>query len=189
MRKLAIALAALFIVGCATGPKLPTYKRDYEPVDVKEFKYEDKNIVFTYTPVTFGSSIPFVMTNKTEKPIKVIWDETTFINPSGQSEKVIHEGVRLLDRNAPMVPSVIPPRASLTDSISPTSRVIWSGTSWEHLMICGEQKLIPFTGYEQRDEECVGKTFGIFVTYEVLGNKTQFTVKYLLKSRSKNSVE
>lgn len=186
----------LLVCGCATGPKPPVFKREYSPVDAKEFKYEDKNIIFTYTPVTFGSGaplwennfapgsgVPVKFVNKTDKFIKIIWDETAFINPSGQSEKVIHEGVKLVDRNAPMAPSLIPPKASLTDIITPVSRVIWNGTSWEYRMICGEQNLIPFKGFEQKDEECVNKVFGIFMAYVSEGKPLNFMVKFKMHTR------
>lgn len=179
-------LAIGILSGCATGPKPPTYKRDYAPVDAKEFKYEDRNIQVVYTPVTFESGVPVIFVNKTDKPIKVIWDETSFINPSGWSEKVIHEGVKIIDRNAPMAPSMIPPKASLVDSVTPTSRIFWSGSSWAYLMICGEQKLIPFQGYEQKDEECLGKSYGLFVTYEIDGKKNSFSIKYKMIGRSQN---
>ena len=184
MKLLVSAIVGLFIVSCASGPKPPTYKRDYAAVGAKDFKYEDKNISFAYVPVSFDSSVPITIQNKTDKAIKIIWDETTFINQTGQSEKILHEGVRLLEKGASMSPSVIPPKANLTDIITPVSKVIWGGSSWEYLKICGESVLIPFKGYEQRDEECVGKIFGLFVTYEIEGKKNSFSVKYKLNQRS-----
>lgn len=181
-----ISILALVTTSCATGSKPPTFKREYSAVDTKDFKFEDKNISFTYTPVTFGSSIPVVFVNKSDRPIKIIWDETTFINSNGQSEKVIHEGVRIAERNASMTPSLIPPKASLSDSITPISRISWGGTSWEYQMICGQQSLIPFKGFEQKDEECVGKIFGFYITYQIENTKRFFQMKYILKSRQKS---
>lgn len=172
-------------MGCASGPKPPSFKREYSPVESTDFKYEDKNILFTYKPVTLESAIPVVFTNKTTKPIKVIWDETVFIEATGQSEKVIHDGVRLIDRSAPMTPSIILPKGNLVDAITPSNRVYWNYNTWDYLMICGTKIMIPFTGFEEKDEECVGKTFGLFVTYEIEGKKSSFSVKYKFDNRQK----
>ena len=173
------------ISGCVLPPTRPTFKREYTAVNAKDFKFEDKNLIFTYTPISYGSTIPVKIHNKSDKAIKIIWDEITFINQLGQSEKVAHEGVRLLDRNTSTPPSVVPPQAKIEDSITPTSKIEWSGSGWNYSVICGDDGEM-FNGMMHKDEQCLNQTFGLFITYEIEGKKNSFTVKYKLSKREMN---
>ena len=66
----------------------------------------------------------FGITNKTNKTIKIIWDETLFI-VDGNSSKVMHEGIKFANRNEYMPPSVIPTSNTLADVIIPTNNVYY----------------------------------------------------------------
>lgn len=177
-----LTLVAISAVGCSTRP---TYKREYAPVEAKEYKYVDKNIEFTYVPTTYAATVPVTFANKTDKPMKIIWDETTFIYPSGQSERVTHEGVRFMEKGAPQVPSIISPKSKLADTIIPVSRVNIEGLQWRYRVICNdpEEDSYSMNGMLHMDASCVGKIFGMFITYEIDGKKSSFTVKYTLANR------
>lgn len=192
MKFLICVFSLLSLFGCAT-PR-PTFKREYTAVNSKDFKYEDKNILFTYTPISYGSSIPISIQNKSDKAIKIIWDESTFINQLGQSERILHEGVKLADRNTSMPPSVLPPLGKIEDSITPTSKIDWIGNNWSYSMICGDEnhkgdllnEMYQTVGLYQEDEHCLNQTFGLFLTYEIDGKKSTFTSKYRLSKRQIN---
>jgi hypothetical protein len=62
--------------------------------------------------------------NKTDKSIKLVWDETLFI-VDGSSSKVMHEGIKYTNRNQSMPPSVIPANYAISDVIVPTNNVYW----------------------------------------------------------------
>lgn len=179
MNKLILLVLISVLSSCATRP---TFKRDYTAINAKDFKYEDKNIVFTYVPTSYGSSVPISIQNKSDKAVKILWDETTFINQSGQSEKVIHEGVRLLERNSSTPPSIVPPHANIQDAITPTSKIEWSGSNWQQSVICGDEGEV-FNGMLHNDEHCLNQTFGLFITYEIEGKKNSFGIKYKLTKR------
>lgn len=68
--------------------------------------------------------LAFGITNKTNKTIKIIWDETLFI-VDGNSSKVMHEGIKFANRNEYMPPSVIPTSNTLADVIIPTNNVYY----------------------------------------------------------------
>jgi hypothetical protein len=196
MKKIILSLGIfLVIIGCATSKKeeaasakvLQKFRREYVPIDAKDFKYETKQIAFSYVPTNLDSQIKVTFLNKIQKPIKIIWDETSFINPSGGSEKIIHEGIKLRDSgSATMTPTLIPPGSNIADSISPISRVTWLSNRRVYLPICGGMGAL-FVGLNlndlEEDESCVGKVFAIFVTYEIEGKKSSFTVKYKLNKR------
>jgi hypothetical protein len=180
--KYLIFIAVAFQFACATGPKPPKYSREYTPVDSKTFGFEDKTIKLTYSPITFGSGIPVIIENKTNTPLKIIWDESTFIESDGTASKIIHAGVRLMEKNSPMAPTLVPPKAKVVDSVTPTNRIYYS-KGWDSLNICGREGYVSLTTLSQDDESCLGKTFGFYLTYEIDGKKIGVTQKFTFSKR------
>lgn len=103
---------------------------------VTKYMYEDdyiKIILFkTY------SSIAFDLTNKTDHPIKLNWDNFSYVNTEGKTIRVIHSGVKYIDRNNSQPASVIPKGASISDVLMPAENVYLIGSTWN----TGE--LLPF---------------------------------------------
>jgi hypothetical protein len=62
------------------------------------------------------------------QPIEIIWDETSIVMPSGTSEKIMHSGVKYVDRGQSMPNTVLPPNAKITDELIPIDNVSWNGT-------------------------------------------------------------
>lgn len=69
--------------------------------------------------------VPVILENKTTVPIMIDWDASTFIDPSGQSNRVIHAGVKLVDRNAAQSPSVVGSRSKFNDLMIPSDNIYW----------------------------------------------------------------
>ncbi|MBC8180479.1 hypothetical protein H8E88_05075, partial [candidate division KSB1 bacterium] len=66
----------------------------------------------------FGdTSIGIILNNKSDHTIKIDWDNSAWISPSGESKRVIHSGVKLVDRNSPQSPSIIVRNGLLRDSV------------------------------------------------------------------------
>ncbi len=159
------------------------HKRTYEPVNAKEFKVEDSNLIAEYTPDILDAGTSFQFTNKTNKVIKIIWDETAYLAPSGQSERIFHAGVKLIDRGQSQPPTVIPPRGHLLDDLIPIANVEpGSGqfAAWRYNTMCGTQSL---PTRELQDAECIGKIFGYFLTYEIDGKKKNMTAQFRFVSK------
>lgn len=100
-----------------------------------KYCYEDSvlNITWDITPF----QINFKMLNKTDHSIKIIWDESTFVDIDGNSSKIIHAGVRYLDRNNSQPPSIVASHSYLDDLVQPSKNIfmgsIYSG--WKQLPI------------------------------------------------------
>ncbi|MGL6178525.1 MAG: hypothetical protein ACRC13_04820 [Tannerellaceae bacterium] len=65
------------------------------------------------------------MNNKSNYSIKIPWDEVAYIDASGQTGRVMHTGVKYIDRNNSQPASVVPKGASLTDIVVPTYNVYY----------------------------------------------------------------
>lgn len=93
------------------------------------YRYEDSLIVATFEPV--GDRVYFDILNKTNTPIQIGWTEAAFVDPKGQSQPVMHTGVKYTDCTSPKAPSVLTGHARVTDAVIP----------------CGYLELIPPTTY------------------------------------------
>jgi hypothetical protein len=43
----------------------------------------------------------FNLLNKSGSPVRILWDDAAYVDITGQSRRVIHSGVKLVDRNSP----------------------------------------------------------------------------------------
>lgn len=131
MKKLIlIAFAITSLTSCYTTHTVPYSSYSYNMLD------STKQVVDTSSTLSYVDSlinavftigkkdISFVMRNKTEKTMKILWDESLFIQ-NGISEKVMHSGVKFIDRNQSMPATVIPPNTLHTDIIIPSNKVYW----------------------------------------------------------------
>jgi hypothetical protein len=89
---------------------------------VKDLSYQDSLISVNF--LIGKTDISFAMRNKSAQTIKIIWDETLFIN-FGTPGKVVHSGVKYIDRNSSQPPSVIPSGTTHEDSVTPTDKIYW----------------------------------------------------------------
>jgi hypothetical protein len=73
------------------------------------------------------NQLGFDLLNKSDTPVKVLWDAAAYVDITGQSRRVIHSGVKLADRNSPQAPTVIPSKGSLNDIVYPSDHVSYYG--------------------------------------------------------------
>ena len=87
------------------------------------YKYEDDYIDISW--FVGSSQFSFNLKNKSEYSIKIPWDDVTYINTAGSVGRVMHSGVKYIDRNNSQPASVIPKGASLSDIVQPTDNVYY----------------------------------------------------------------
>ena len=92
----------------------------------------DFSIVFDFPTNSMGSisQISFVITNKTDSVLKIIWESSVFVDSAGESHRVMHEGVRYLERDKIIPPSTLAPGTKLSDVIYPTDYVSSVNGNW-----------------------------------------------------------
>jgi hypothetical protein len=152
-----------------------TYDSDYsitmtKPISNQNLEFEDDNISLNW--IFDESQLVFILRNKTENPIKVDWNQVSYIDVTGNAQKVIHEGVKYVNRNESQIPTVIPPTAKIQDIIFPTNNVSYvSGQygGWR------EKPMFP-EGEEAKMYE--GKSFSVFMPLEVNGETKNYTFTF-----------
>lgn len=126
------------------------------------FKYcfEDDMIKIVWAPTPY--EINFFIQNKSNNSIKIIWDEATFVDTNDVAHRVIHGDVRLIKKNDPIPPTVIPSGATIENLIFPANNVVWFGSSWVLL------PHLPNSGFNIDDlsakaNQNIGKTFKVIL--------------------------
>jgi len=87
------------------------------------------SLVATFDVSRSGDAYGFnvVIFNPTDSLLTILWDESAMVLPSRQSARVIHTGVRIINKAAPQAPTAIAPRSRTTETIWPAPLVTTSG--------------------------------------------------------------
>jgi hypothetical protein len=127
-----------------------------KPVESRELATQDESISISFRMAR--DAIGFELQNRTESPIKIDWDQVSFVETTGTAVRVLHSGVRLIAKDSPQASTVVPPGAKITDQITPISRIEYEG-GWSVLPLLPEK--IP----EMR--AACGKTFRVFMPLDI----------------------
>ena len=93
------------------------------------------------------------------------------MDPEGKSHKVIHQGVRFIEKDRPQPAALIPPGAIIEDFAYPSDSVQMIGGSWVTGM------LFP---YAPKAAELKGKTFSLFMPVEVNGATKNYNFVFMI---------
>ena len=96
---------------------------------VGTYRFEDKLITATF--FVASNRVLFDLENRSDYPIQISWTEAAFVDPMGQSQPVMHQGVKYIDCSSPKAPSVVVAKGRITDSIVPCNYVRLGSESWE----------------------------------------------------------
>ena len=76
------------------------------------------------------SSINFELTNVSRKAIKINWNEAAYINYDNNTGKIMHLGVKYIDRNNEQPSTTIISQAKISDGATPTNNVYYANGSY-----------------------------------------------------------
>lgn len=117
--------------------------------------------------------------NKSNYSIKIPWDDVAYISSSGQTGRVMHSGVKYIDRNNSQPASVIPKSASLSDIVIPNDNIYYvSGQygGWR------ESKLFNFpidkNNIEESKQLFIGKTVRILFPIIIQDVKNEYVFEF-----------
>ena len=107
-----------------------------KPAYSKSPYYSDGRIqiVFALRETSNGrdqEGIAFTIRNLTNREIEIDWNRSSMWLPTGQMSGVIHEGVRFIQSNTYLPPTVIPAGRTLSDFVIPTRNITFSVTGWQ----------------------------------------------------------
>lgn len=142
MRKLLLFFMVIGIVfvssGCVTQKahylfNLESVQRPKEVVSqygigsLEGLIFEDSLCKIVFSPEERG--IGFDLTNKSNRTIKIIWDETAYVDQYKSSHRVLHLGTKFIHSDRPQPVSSVPANAMLDDLIVPADYAEWTTTT------------------------------------------------------------
>lgn len=187
--KILIFILAVCLAGCVSL-RGTSYRYEYEMlndnVDSAEMAFEDSIIQAQFD--IGRSSINFFMRNKTAAAIKILWDEASFII-GGQSQKIMHSGVKYASRGDHQPPTVIPPNATISDNAIPTENIYYQepyyGTYVSSPGGWREADLFPshITGDTARGVyRLVGVEFALYLPLQLQDKTREYTFNFKIKN-------
>ena len=104
-----------------------------------------------------AAQLAFEITNKRASPIEIIWDHASIVDLKGQAHRVLHAGLRYMQRDQPMPPTVIPPNAKMSEGVIPSDYVSYESNNWQ---------VKPFLAILLGGD---GRTFSLFLPMKING--------------------
>lgn len=132
-----------------------------KPTESRELRFSDSQLDIQFSPSQ--KQISFSLHNKTAGPAKVDWNSAAYVDVLGQSHKVMHSGVKFIDREKAQVPSVVPPGASVSDMVFPVDYVSYTSGKYGGW---SEELLFPLA---PKAKSYKGQSFSVFLPIEVNG--------------------
>jgi uncharacterized protein (TIGR02145 family) len=152
-------------------------------MDYGELTYVDSLIDISFA--VRKADISFSLRNLSSNTLKIIWDETLFI-VEGNTGKVMHGGIKYIDRNMFQPPSVIPQGTVHNDAIVPSDNVYWrDGLYGRNISIAGkweERELFPqYVSLAQQDDiikKFNGSEFTVYMPIQVKGVTQEYNFRF-----------
>lgn len=98
--------------------------KDAKPTESRHYEDDIIGIGFDLN----RSDIDIRIENKSNKPIKILWDEVVYVDTKNESLKVMHKGVKYVSANDAQMPTIIVPKSIYKDIIIPTN-IIYASTT------------------------------------------------------------
>jgi len=132
LKILMILVLPLLISGCivstSSTSSIPSYVYAIvldKPISSEKLEFTDDFISIKFYIELNGTTLGFELENKTEKSIRINWDEISMVSPDGRTLRIMHSGVRFIEKDKPQAPTVVPPKAKLKDVLIPTENVYY----------------------------------------------------------------
>jgi hypothetical protein len=96
---------------------------NFQDEGVTKYSYADSLIRIIWLPMT--KQFSFNLTNNSKNSIKIIWDEAVYVDIDGSSHRVMHTGVKYIDRDQSQPPTIVVKGANVDDIVIPTDNVYY----------------------------------------------------------------
>ena len=107
------------------------------------------------------SEFSFILENKSSNNLKIEWDEASYIGIDNSASRVLHSGVRYVDKDMSMSPTIVPIGSYVKDIIVPANLVSYYGGDWHTSPMITNNKIY--------DSKKIGKTIKLLLPISIKG--------------------
>ena len=137
---------------------------------IQRYVFEDEMIKVLW--IVSSSTLNFVLENKTDHSLKIIWDETAYVGVDSVSGRVMHSGVKYTDRNNSQPPSVIVRKGKISDMVVPVDNVYYA-SGWHTLPLFPTAATTKVEA-EEKAQIYVGKNVQVLLPIEIEGVTNEY---------------
>ena len=183
---------SLLSVEKSTGSEKVYEKQRIEIVleaGITKFYFEDDMMRIKWRPAP--NDIVFVVHNKTDNPVKIVWDEGKFIDAEGVTHKLLHSGIGYEERNDFHPPTIVYAKDTLEDFVYPAdcwqkeesgrkshkNQGHWKRGSFLPTQIRGTSEEL-----RTKAEPFVGKTFQVILALQINGVRTDYVCTFIVNN-------
>ena len=156
---------------------------------ILKFYFEDETVRIKWRPSP--DDIGFVVHNKADHPVKIVWDESGFIDKNGASHKLLHSGIGYEERNDFHPPAIIFAKDTLEDFVYPAD--YWqkeeSGKKshkqqghWRRASFLPTQMRGTAEELRTKTEPFIGKTFQVILSLQINGVRTDYISTFIINN-------
>lgn len=134
---------------------------------IAKYSFEDEMIRVIWIPT--APKLSFILTNKTDHSIKIVWDEAAFVDQDGMSQRVIHAGVKYIDRNSSQPPTVVVRGGTVNDLIIPSANIYYEGAygGWREAPLFPSIFATDAKVLKSKTEQYIGKTIQVLLPLQI----------------------
>jgi len=154
---------------------------------IRKFYFEDEMVGIKWRPTP--NDIGFVVHNKADNPVKIVWDEGKFIDENAVTHRLLHSGIGYEERNDFHPPTIIYAKDTLEDFIYPAdywlkeesgkkshkNQDYWKRGSFLPTHIRGTADEL-----RTKAEPFVGKTFQVILALQINGVRNDYVCTFVV---------
>lgn len=140
---------------------------DFQESGITHYRFEDDYIAISW--YVDETSFQFSLTNKSGKTLKINWDDISYVDMDGQAGRVMHSGVKYVERNNSQPSTTIPKGATLSDRLIPTNNVysepdiFFGGINWFEKHLFPRKEELSEDAVKANVAKYAGKTMAILM--------------------------
>ncbi|HEY6330643.1 MAG TPA: hypothetical protein VI756_15000 [Blastocatellia bacterium] len=150
---------------------------DPQPERPDRIRYSDQFLSVAFDMTL--QNIPLAIRNLTNRPMTLDWNQVSYVDINGIAHRVIHNGIRFMEKEQPMVASPIPPGATLSDLIYPADLIQMETNIFGHDPHWNQPDLFPKADSREAAAFYTSRRIGIFlpITWDGSVHDYQFTIE------------
>lgn len=184
MKKVLVLIILSTLQSCLMPPTAQRFNPILESVEHEGegvhggMSYQDSiiQIKWTYTSTAFE----FTLLNKTNKSLKVNWEESAYIDENGESNRVFHKGIKFEDRSQAQPTTVVIRGSVLSDLVAPVDKVHYASGQYGgwYTRPLFEVNSWTTSGAKAMEDKIRGKTVSILLPIVYEGRTREFIFNF-----------